>query len=88
MSKQLPLSRYTIREVKAPEHYGVNETELTATWSMRARSSRLSDDKSWIATERVHRQDLPARSMDGQPVRYTFSGIANTSNVRLDSFCC
>ncbi len=30
VSKQLPLSRYTIREVKAPEHYGVNETELTA----------------------------------------------------------
>ena len=24
--------------------------------------------------------------MSGQPVRYTFSGIANTSNVRLDSF--
>ena len=24
--------------------------------------------------------------MGGQPVRYTFSGIANTSNVRLDSF--
>lgn len=30
VSKPLPLSRYTIREVKAPEHYGVNETELTA----------------------------------------------------------
>ena len=41
VSKQLPLSRYTIREVKAPNHYGVNETELTATWSMRARSSAL-----------------------------------------------
>ncbi len=24
--------------------------------------------------------------MGGQPVRYTFSGIANTSNVRLDRF--
>lgn len=28
----------------------------------------------------------PKEIMDGQPVRYTFSGIANTSNVRLDSF--
>ena len=29
-SKPLPLSRYTIREVKSPEHYGINEQELTA----------------------------------------------------------
>ena len=28
----------------------------------------------------------PKEIMGGQPVRYTFSGIANTSNVRLDSF--
>ena len=30
VSKPLPLGRYTIREVKAPSKYGVNETELTA----------------------------------------------------------
>ena len=30
VSKPLPLSRYTIREVKAPSNYGVNEQELTA----------------------------------------------------------
>ena len=30
VSRPLPLSRYTIREVKAPANYGVNETELTA----------------------------------------------------------
>ena len=30
VSKQLPLSRYTIREVKAPSNYGVNEQVLTA----------------------------------------------------------
>lgn len=27
----------------------------------------------------------PKEVMGGQPVRYMFSGIANTSNVRLDS---
>ena len=41
VSKQLPLSRYTIREVKAPEHYGVNETELTAYLEHEARSCAL-----------------------------------------------
>ena len=30
VSRQLPLGRYTIREVKAPANYGVNETPLTA----------------------------------------------------------
>ena len=28
----------------------------------------------------------PKEVVSGQPVRYTFSGISNTSNVRLDSF--
>ena len=41
VSKQLPLSRYTIQEVKAPEHYGVNETELTAYLEHEARSCGL-----------------------------------------------
>ena len=29
ISKQLPLSRYFVREVKAPEHYGISEKELS-----------------------------------------------------------
>lgn len=28
----------------------------------------------------------PKEAMSGQPVRYVFSRIGNTSNVRLDSF--
>ena len=30
VSKQLPLSRYYVREIKAPEQYGFNDKELTA----------------------------------------------------------
>ena len=41
-SRPLPLERYTIREVKAPDHYGINETELSLPiWSTRGRSSAL-----------------------------------------------
>ena len=41
VSKQLPLSRYTIREVKAPNHYASMRQSSPPTWSMRARSSAL-----------------------------------------------
>ena len=34
VSRQLPLGRYTIREVKAPANYGVNETPLTADFKL------------------------------------------------------
>ena len=41
VSKQLPLSRYSVREVKAPANYGINEEVLTAYLSTRAKSSAL-----------------------------------------------
>ena len=86
MSKQLPLSRYTIREVKAPEHYGVNETELTAYLEHEGQIVRFEVTNKSLTTGVSITKTGPKEIMGGQPVRYTFSGIANTSNVRLDSF--
>lgn len=86
VSKQLPLSRYTIREVKAPDHYGVNETELTAYLEHEGQIVRFEVTNKSLTTGVAISKAGPKEVVSGQPVRYTFSGIANTSNVRLDSF--
>ena len=86
VSKQLPLSRYTIREVKAPDHYGVNETELTAYLEHEGQIVRFEVTNKSLTTGVSISKTGPKEVVSGQPVRYTFSGIANTSNVRLDSF--
>ena len=86
VSKPLPLSRYTIREVKAPSNYGVNEQELTAYLEHEGQIVRFEVTNKSLTTGVSITKTGPKEIMGGQPVRYTFSGIANTSNVRLDSF--
>ena len=86
VSKQLPLSRYTIREVKAPSNYGVNEQVLTAYLEHEGQIVRFEVTNKSLTTGVSISKTGPKEVVSGQPVRYTFSGIANTSNVRLDSF--
>ena len=86
VSKPLPLSRYTIREVEAPANYGVNETELTAYLEHEGQIVKFEVTNKSLTTGVSITKTGPKEIMAGQPVRYTFSGIANTSNVRLDSF--
>ena len=86
VSKPLPLSRYTIREVKAPANYGVNEQMLTAYLEHEGQIVRFEVTNKSLSTGVSITKTGPKEIMGGQPVRYTFSGIANTSNVRLDSF--
>ena len=86
VSKPLPLGRYTIREVKAPANYGVNENELTAYLEHEGQIVRFEVlDKSLTLGVNISKTG-PKEVVPGQLVRYQFSGIANTSNVRLDSF--
>ena len=86
VSKPLPLSRYTIREVKSPANYGVNEEVLTAYLEYEGQILRFEVTNKSLATGVAISKTGPKEAMSGQPVNYTFSGIANTSNVRLDSF--
>ena len=86
VSKPLPLSRYTIREVKAPANYGVNETELTAYLEHEGEIVKFEVTNKSLTTGVSITKTGPKEIMAGQPVRYTFSGIANSSNVRLDNF--
>lgn len=82
----MPLSRYTIREVKAPANYGVNETELTAYLEHEGQIVKFEVTNKSLTTGVSITKTGPKEIMAGQPVRYTFSGIANNSNVRLDNF--
>ncbi len=85
-SKPLPLDRYTIREVKAPANYGVNDTVLTAYLEHEGQIVRFEVTNKALTTGVSITKTGPKEVMGGQPVRYVFSGIANSSNVRLDSF--
>lgn len=86
VSKPLPLSRYTIREVKAPANYGVNEQELTAYLEHAGQVVKFEVTNKSLTTGVSILKTGPKEAMSGQPVRYVFSRIGNTSNVRLDSF--
>ncbi|WP_287827254.1 SpaA isopeptide-forming pilin-related protein [Oscillibacter sp.] len=86
VSKPLPLSRYTIREVKSPEHYGISEQELTAYLEHEGQIVRFEVTNKSLSTGVSITKTGPKEIMAGQPVRYVFSNIANASNIRLDSF--
>ena len=86
ISKQLPLSRYFVREVKAPEHYGISEKELTVYLEYEGQIARLEVEDKSLTTGVSITKTGPKEIMANQPVRYVFSNIANTSNVSLSNF--
>lgn len=86
VSKQLPLSRYFIREVKAPKHYGISEKELTVYLEYEGQIARLEVEDKSLTTGVSITKTGPKEIMANQPVRYAFSNIANTSNVSLSNF--
>lgn len=86
VSKQLPLSRYFIREVKAPEHYGISEKELTVYLEYEGQIARLEVEDKSLSTGVSITKTGPKEIMANQPVRFAFSQIANTSNVSLSNF--
>ena len=86
VSRPLPLSRYTIRETQAPDHYGVNEEVLTAYLEYEGQIIRFEVSDKSLTTGVSITKTGPKEAMAGQPVNYTFTGIANNSNVSLSSF--
>ena len=85
-SKPLPLSRYTIKEVKAPANYGVSDQELTAYLEHPGEIVRFEVTNKALTTGVSITKTGPKQIMAGQPVRYVFSDIGNSSNVMLTSF--
>ena len=85
-SKPLPLGRYTIRETKAPANYGVSGQELTAYLEHEGQILRFEVTNKSLTTGVSITKTGPKEAMAGQPVNYVLSGIANNSNVMLQSF--
>ena len=85
-SKPLPLSRYTIREVKAPANYGVSDQELTAYLEHAGQIVRFEVTNKSLTTGVSITKTGPKQAMAGQPVNYSFTNIGNNSNVALQSF--
>ena len=86
VSKRLPLSRYFVREVKAPEHYGISEKELTVYLEHEGQIVRIEVQDSNLLTGVSIKKTGPVQAVPSQPIRYVFSNIKNTSTVTLDSF--
>ena len=86
VSKQLPLSRYTVREVQAPDYYSINPTEMTAYLEYPGQIVEFEVRDTSVGTGVSIQKSGPKEAMSNQPVKYTFTGIGNTSTVPLDSF--
>ena len=85
-SKQLPLGRYTIREIKAPANYGVSTETYTAVLEYSGQIVKLEVSNKSMSTGISITKTGPKEVMSGQPIRYVFSKITNSSNVMLQSF--
>ena len=86
VSKTLPLSRYTVREIKAPANYSINPTVMTAYLEFNGQIVTFEVQNSSISTGVSIKKTGPVQAVPGQPIRYVFSQIKNSSNVALDSF--
>ena len=85
-SKLLPLSRYTIREVRSPAFYSANPTAMTAYLEHEGQIVTFEVTNASVDTGVAIKKTGPSEVMPDQPIRYTFSQIGNTSNIALDSF--
>ena len=86
VSKLLPLSRYTIREVRAPAFYSANPTAMTAYLEHEGQIVTFEVTNASVNTGVAIKKTGPSEVMPNQPIRYSFSQIGNTSTVALDSF--
>ena len=86
VSKTLPLSRYTVREIKAPANYSINPTVMTAYLEFNGQIVTFEAQNASVSTGISVKKTGPVQAVPGQPIRYVFSQIKNSSNVALDSF--
>ena len=86
ISKTLPLSRYTVREIKAPANYSINPTVMTAYLEFNGQIVTFEVQNTSVSTGVSIKKTGPVQAVPGQPIRYVFSQIKNSSNVAFDSF--
>ena len=85
-SKLLPLDRYTVKEVKAPPYYSVNNEAVTVYLEHEGQIVQIEVRNTSVFTNvSVHKSGYK-EVVPGQSIRYQFSDIANHSTVPLDNF--
>lgn len=86
VSKQLPLSRYTVKEVTAPAYYSVSSETTTVYLEHEGQIVQIEVlDKSVYTNVSVQKSGY-TQVVPGQSIRYTFKEIGNNSTVALDNF--
>ena len=86
VSKLLPLSRYTVREVTAPDYYAINPTVMNAYLEYEGQIVTFEVEDNSVATGVNIKKTGPAQVVSGQPIQYAITGLGNTSTVPLTSF--
>lgn len=85
-SKPLPLTRYQIREVSAPAYFQLSNAVYNETLEYAGQIIKLSDYDRPVSLGVAIQKAGNREVQPGQSMSYTISGIANTSNVPLNSF--
>ncbi|GHU80099.1 hypothetical protein FACS1894191_4510 [Clostridia bacterium] len=85
-TKDLPLGKYAIQEVKSPEHYILDDTVFYGEIKLHGDVVRFEvlNTSSDISVTVEKRGNVEA--LTGDTIRYDFSNIANTSNISLEEF--
>lgn len=86
VSKPLPLSRYTVREVAAPDYYAINPIVMNAYLEYEGQIVTFEVEDNSVATGVNIKKTGPAQVVSGQPIQYAITGLGNTSTVPLTSF--
>ena len=86
VSKTLSLSRYTVREIKAPANYSINPTVMTAYLEFNGQIVTFEVQDSSVSTGVSIKKTGPVQAVPNQPIRYVFSEIKNSSTTTLNSF--
>ena len=85
-SKDLPLGRYVIKEVKAPQYYFTDGKPMYAEIKVHGDLIRFKVENTPEIIEVTVEKRGVVETMEGEVIRYNFANIANQSNCELDNF--
>ena len=86
VSEQLPLGRYTVKEVSSPPNYSISAEAATVYLEHSGQVVQIEVlNKSVYTNVSVHKTGY-TEVVPGQSMRYEFKEIANNSTVALDNF--
>ena len=86
VSKQLPLGRYTLKEVTSPAYYSPASETVTVYLEHEGQIVQIEVLNKSVYTHVSVSKSGYTQVVPGQSIRYTFKEIGNNSTVPLDNF--